>query len=345
METFGERFKDTEGAGYYWGALSSAVLGYGLGIAGLFADSAFVNLPAVLLLAHSMLIAAYLIHDCGHNSVFRSNAENARLGGALSWICGASYGTYEDIRNKHFRHHVDNEDVMGFDQMAFLGRHPTLLRVIEALEWLYIPAHELLMHTVMIAAPFLFPQRRDQRLRTVGVVAVRGGVFLCVAILWPKAALLYALAYMLLLIVLRFIDSSQHDYTGILNLFGDEPSPNKGSRAFEEAHTFSNPISLRHEKLNWLVLNMCFHNAHHKKPTTPWYRLPELHREIYGDGPEPMIPFWAQCRAYHRARVDRIFQQPELNEDDDPLSGQDYLRLAQEGDVLGGNAVSFLTSF
>ena len=33
------------------------------------------------------------------------------LGSALTWLCGASYGTFVDIRYKHFRHHVDNDDV------------------------------------------------------------------------------------------------------------------------------------------------------------------------------------------------------------------------------------------
>ncbi len=29
------------------------------------------------------------------------------LGRLMSWLCGAAYGTYEDMRYKHFRHHVD----------------------------------------------------------------------------------------------------------------------------------------------------------------------------------------------------------------------------------------------
>jgi fatty acid desaturase len=46
----------------------------------LFVNHWLVNLPAVLLLAHAMTIAAYMIHECGHNTVFRTNKANARLG-------------------------------------------------------------------------------------------------------------------------------------------------------------------------------------------------------------------------------------------------------------------------
>jgi fatty acid desaturase len=53
----------------------------------------------------------------------------------------------------------------------------------------------------------------------------------------------------------------------------------RGDRVYEQAHTFSNPLSLRHPWVNLFVLNFGYHNAHHAKPTTPWFRLPALHRE------------------------------------------------------------------
>ena len=344
MNALVARFKDPAGARYHGGAVLYAVLGYCLGFAGLFADSWLINIPSALLLGHAMVIAAYLIHECGHNAVFSTNPENARLGKAMSWICGASYGTYEDMRHKHFRHHVDNADVIGFDHQGLLARHPALLRVIEALEWCYIPADDLVMHGAMVFTSFVIPERRDQRLRNLGVIAIRGGIFLTVLILWPKVALLYAVAYMLMLTVLRFMDSVQHDYAGQLNLFTDEPCPHKGDREWEEVHTFSNPISLRHEKLNWLVLNFGFHNAHHTRPTLPWYRLPALHRELYGNGPEHVIPFWAQCKMHHDGRVDRIYRWERFDPTTAP-SGPNFLRAAQRAEIQGGNAASFLTSF
>ena len=63
--------------------------------------------------------------------------------------------------------------------------------------------------------------------------------------------------------LLRFMDSLQHDYGYHTTLFSKEPSEHRGDLVFEQEHTFSNPHSFRHERLNWLTLNFGFHNAHH----------------------------------------------------------------------------------
>ena len=133
--TLVDTLREPEGLRYNGGALAYAVVGYALGWAGLFHASLLVNLAAMLLLAHAMTIAAYLIHECGHNLVFKSGKDNARLGRILSWLCGAAYGTYEDMRYKHFRHHVDNDDVVWFDYEQFFRDQPGILRVTRFLEW------------------------------------------------------------------------------------------------------------------------------------------------------------------------------------------------------------------
>jgi omega-6 fatty acid desaturase (delta-12 desaturase) len=56
-------------------------------------------------------------------------------------------------------------------------------------------------------------------------------------------------------------------------------------------------ISFRYELPNWLVLNFGYHNAHHAKPTAPWYRLPALHRELFGDDPTARYPAEATAEA------------------------------------------------
>jgi fatty acid desaturase len=332
---------DPDGLPYYAGALSYAIAAYAAGFAGLFAASWPLNFCAVLLLAHGMTIAAYLIHECGHNLVFRSARHNARLGRFLSWLCGSAYGTYEDIRYKHFRHHVDNDDVVWFDYEKFFEEHPLILRVTRFLEWFYIPAHDLIMHFIMVFTSFIIPERRDQRRRNVTVILIRGGIF--VALLWyfPRVAVLYMIAYMLMMTVLRFMDSLQHDYPYSLTLFKFDKPPRKGDTAWEQEHTFSNPISLRHEWLNWLTLNFGFHNAHHADMTVPWYRLPARHREMFGDDPREVIPFMAQLRIFHKQRVRRIVGNHEGTE---PM-GRDFLLAARKAEVYGGNAASFLTSF
>lgn len=334
--------KERAGRIYNGTAVSYALAGYIGGFAGLFHPSWLVNFPATLLLAHAMVVAAYLVHECAHNLVFRRNRDNARLGGLMCWICGAAYGTYEDIRYKHFRHHVDNDDVVWFEYRKWFRRHPWSLRVTRALEWCYVPAHDVLMHGIMAFTSFIIPRRRDQRVRNVAVLSIRGGLFVALLVLFPKPALLYVIASLLTIHVLRFMDALQHDYDYSATLFERAEAPHRGDAAWEQEHTFSVPHSLRFERLNWLTLNFGFHNAHHADMNVPWYCLPALHRQLARGGPDAVIPFRAQLRLYHRNRVRRVCSpQPA-----DYPQGADYLQAARAGvGALGGNAASFLTSF
>ena len=186
--------KNPHGLLYHGGALAYALLAYAFGFAGLFSDAWLVNAGATLLLAHGMTIAAYMVHECAHHTVFVHKKDNARLGRFLMWICGASYGTYEDVRYKHLRHHIDVDDVVWFDYDRFFREHPAALRATKALEWCYIPAHDLLMHLIMVFSSFLIPERRDQRAHNALVIAVRGGSYLILLFFFTKAAVLYASA-------------------------------------------------------------------------------------------------------------------------------------------------------
>jgi fatty acid desaturase len=341
LSKFYATLHEPEGLRYHGAALLYACLAYGFGLAGLFSPNWLVNAASVLLLGHGMTIAAYLIHECGHNLIFRSIRHNAWLGRALIWLCGASYGTYEDIRYKHFRHHVDVDDVVWFDYERFFREHPLVLRVTRVLEWFYIPAHDLIMHFIMVFTSFIIPQRRNQRRRNVIVILIRGSLFFALCWFYPKVAVLYAIAYMLMMTILRFMDSIQHDYSYNLTLFDFGKPPRKGNYAWEQEHTFSNPQSFRYEIPNWLTLNFGYHNAHHADMKVPWYRLPAKHRELFGENPERVVPLSAQLKIFHKQRVRRIVG----NHDGDEPFGHDFLIAARKADVYGGNAASFLTSF
>lgn len=338
-------FHEPRGLLYHGGAVLYAVLAFGFGLAGLFSPYWAVNLAATLLLAHGMVIAAYMIHECGHNTVFRSNDHNAALGRFLNWIAGSSYGTFEDIRYKHFRHHMDNDDAVWLEYEPLFEKHPLLYRVTQVLEWFYVPAHELLMRFYMVFTSFLIPQRRDQRARNVTVIVIRGGIFFTTLILFPKAAVLYVVAHWLMIHVLRLMDSTHHDYGPNPTLFVENPPSRFGGRATEQDHTFSCPISLRHAWLNWPVLCFGFHNAHHARPTVAWYNLPAYDREKFGSDPGRFIPFSSQLKMYHRFRVQRILHEGGPYDAEQSWMGPAYLKACQEARNYGGNAVSFLTSF
>lgn len=329
-------WKDARGRRMNLMALSYAVGGWLLGWAGLLSGSWLLAAPATLLLAHSMVIAAYMIHECAHNTVFRDNRHNARLGKALSWLVGGCYGSYEGIRNKHFRHHVDRADVVAFDYRNFLRRRPWLLKTIQAAEWLWIPATDLLMHAFVIAAPFHLESYRKEKPLVIRAAVVRVGLFAVVGWYhWP-ALVGYAVAYCLFLIVLRTMDMHQHTFDVSFSLDA-KVDRDKYDRAFEDRNTFSNLISRRYPWLNLLVLNFGYHNAHHIKPTAPWYDLPALHATLEGTERDNGISFLTIMKSYHRFRVRRVLH--EDYPDTDIGSGAD-----RGQDFIGVYGVSFLTA-
>ncbi len=288
-------------------ALAYVVVGYGLGLAGLAADAWPLNVGGVLLTAHALVIAAYLVHECVHNTIFTDNRHNARLGAALAWLVGAGYGRYEDIRHKHFRHHVDRADVVAFDFRPLLAQRPWPLRAIRALEWAYVPATDLMMHALVLLLPFRMAGRRDRRARVLAVLASRAAFFAVLGWLSVPALALHALAYLLFLHLMRFMDVHQHTYEVWETLERPRDArDDRFDRDYEHRNTYSNPVSMRYPWLNLLMLNFGYHNAHHVRPTAPWYRLPRLHRELFGDDDDQLLPFANLLASYHRHRVPRI---------------------------------------
>ena len=337
-------FKSAQGAKWNGGALSYVALTYSVGWWLLFSSSSFsVWLLGSIILGHSLIIAAYLIHECAHNSIFKDNSDNAFLGELLGWICGSCYGEYEDIRYKHFRHHVDNDDVVWFDYEEFFSKHPFTYKITRWLESLLIPAHDLIMHFIMMFSSFIIPERSSQRFRNSLILLCRGCIFSIILVASPTALAGYILGYLFMISVLRFMDSLQHDYPYHLTLFDENTQPpNKGDSVWEQEHTFSNVISWKYSWPNWLVLNFGFHNAHHARPTAPWYTLPKLHREEFGEDAKKIIPLLPQLIIYWKYRRYRIFHDaPNLTS----VEGKEFLLAAQKGQVTGGNAASFLTAF
>jgi fatty acid desaturase len=330
-------FRQPDGALPNTLALAYALAGYAGGL-WLMANASWpAALAATLWFAHALIIAAYLFHEFAHHTIFTKAEANTRGGVLMTWLTGSCYARFEHLRRKHMRHHLDRADVISLDTKALLQALPAWIRrSVLALEWAYVPAVELLMHAYVIARPFIDSSRRDERGRVFAILAVRGGAFAALGIAAPRALLLYGVAYLVMVTVLRFADAFQHTYDAYAIPDG-EPVPNDKHRdkAYEQAHTYSNLASLRWPRLNLLLLNFPYHNAHHERPTAPWYRLPSLHRELYGNAPDQVLPMAKLLQPFHRHRVTRVLA------DDygevDPRSGQ-------AAGFVGAVSVSFLTA-
>ncbi|MDX1796715.1 MAG: fatty acid desaturase [Hydrogenovibrio sp.] len=309
---------------------------YFLGLGLMLTESLWLNVAGVVLLAHSMVIAAYLIHETAHYSLFKDKNHNRRYAEILLWITGNSYSHFEDIRNKHNRHHIDRADVVSFDFRPILARHPKFLRLLQALEWAYIPALELMMHALVIILPFVKETRKSRRPRVILALLTRIAFFWALASISWHILWLYPLAYLLFLTVMRFMDVHQHTYEVFETLDQPRgPEARSRNREFEIANTYSNLLSEKHPWLNLLVLNFCYHNVHHDQQLQPWYRLPKLHQQLYGDDRKQVLTFRHLVKSFHRYRVPRI-----LN--GDPV----YLDVkSDEGEsFVGVDGVSFLTA-
>jgi fatty acid desaturase len=330
-------FRDPGGALPNTLALAYALTGYACGLWAMAAASWPVALATTLWFAHALIVAAYLFHEFAHGTVFAKPEANARGGVLMTWLTGSCYARYEQLRRKHMRHHVDRADVISLDTRALLLASPAWMRrAVLALEWAHVPAVELLMHAYVVARPFVDPARRADRGRVLAILALRGMAFAALGFLAPRALLLYGAAYLIMLTVLRFADAFQHTYDAYALPDGEPvPADKLRDRAYEQANTYSNLASLRWPRLNLLLLNFPYHNAHHEKPTTPWHRLPALHRELYGDARDQVVPMASLLRPFHRHRVARVLA------DDygtvDPRSGQ-------TAGFVGAVSVSFLTA-
>jgi fatty acid desaturase len=294
----------------------------------------FLNLLGVLLCTQSMIWAAYLIHEAAHQALFAGPRLNRLAGETASFIAGSSYASFERIRSLHIRHHVDRADLCRFDYRSFIGRHPRLCRVLQGLEWGYIPATEVLMHLQVIWRPLFVKSQRVYLPRAMGMLLVRGALLALLAIWSLQALLLYCVAYGLLLHALNFFDCFHHSFENF-TVTGDEAIPmQRRDRAYEQANTYSNLICLRYPWLNLIILNFAYHNAHHHRASLPWYRLPALHRELFSTGSLQVLPSRALLANWHRYRVLRV-------------TAEDY-GAPQPGATavagfIGAHGVSFLT--
>lgn len=334
-------------------AIAYAILGYSLGL-WLLTQSGLWFFAGVLLLAHSLVIAAFLIHECTHQSLFNvkhaDNDPHKYLGAVLSWLTGACYGTFDAMRDKHLRHHFERADIVAVHYRNILCRHRGLKKCVETGQWFCLPAVELLMHGLVMMWPFIGDKKAKSiaaQWRVIAVLVIRLALFAMLGMVFDWQLLAgYAIAYLLFLTVMGFMDAFQHQYLlleGLQQSRRDSPTRNKArfpvdyfNRDYEESHTYSNLLSRRWPWLNLLVLNFCYHNAHHQRPVEPWYRLPALHRDSYSVASEmesvvnsQVVPFSQQIRLFFRHRVARVMAPA-----DDRLGA---------GENTGAAGVSFLT--
>ena len=285
-------------------ALAYVVVGYGGAIVCLTASAWLLNILGVLLLTHTLVWAAYFVHEFIHGTIFPNPKLNALGAQVMLFLTGSCYCRYGPLARYHLAHHKNRADFSAFAMGDFLrSLPPYLLKLIEILEWLYFPVINLMLRWFCALSPFLGETRQDDRWRNGELLLVRGSLFGILTWYSWRATVLYFIAYLCFLNILRFMDCFQHTYTVVQM---GQPLP-KYSPEYEERNTYSNVVLGRWRWLNLLFLNFGYHNAHHQVIHCPWHLLPQLDTALYPTGYQQRVSLGSLVKNYHRFRMRRVF--------------------------------------
>lgn len=289
-------------------AIGYTFLGHAAAVILLVHGGAAAGTAGFLLIVHTLLLSGYLMHEAMHETLFHSTAAHSRLGTALSWLNGGGYAGFHALQRKHLHHHYDRIDPVSFDYRKVLQEKPALRSLVLALEWAHLPAVELLLKAEGMLRPFRAAGERRDRARVIGLLAARLGATALLAAASLRALALYLAARLLFVVTLRFFDAFHHTFDMEVVpdyevAFGAAPGR---TRDYEDGHTYSNLLSTRWPRLNVLVLNFTYHNAHHLRPGVAWHRLPEIDRRLCAEPPARQLPVRRLLADFHRFRLERI---------------------------------------
>ena len=281
-------------------AILYTCFGYIAGVALIFVTNVWLNILAVVFLTHSLIYSAYLSHEFMHGTIFKARRRNVIFGQLMLWLNGGCYYGFQALTLQHIAHHVDRVDVFTFDIFAAIAKLPIgLKRIIFACEWCYIPVVAFWARWQRIIKNWRTPEQKKQ---ISLIFLVRATAFVLISIISLKALMLYFLAYVGMITVLRFIDAFQHTYEA----FPAGTKLPKRDRNHEQLHTYSNLISYRYPWLNLLILNFGYHNAHHAVMKCPWHSIQELNLELAQNKSVNYMSLFQQLANYHHYRVARL---------------------------------------
>ena len=256
-------------------------------------------------LTHLLVLCAYLVHELMHNSIFASARANKSLGIPLLWLLGSSYLSYELLKEKHFRHHVEKVDSLSFDLNRWIEKYPFIRNMVFLGQRLHLPAAELVSHWLSNFSPFFQPARHKHRVRVILTLLSRIAFYAVLYSISVSLFFVFIVALHATYLVLAFMDAYQHTYDVSYSLDASRKK-NALTRDYEEKNTYTNLLSSRWPWLNLLVLNFSYHNVHHWKSGEPWYRLPKLHKQRYPEVCEQEVAFENQLSYFHKHRVERV---------------------------------------
>ena len=232
-----------------------------------------------LLLALSFVQWFALLHECGHETLFRTK----RLHGALGQLAGFfALIPFRNWKSVHRRHHkwTGWQDIDPTTEALVPRELGRAERAIVNLAWrCWIPMFSVIYRANNFwnwpRLKTLFPKRDDQRAlatNMVGLLAVYAAIF---ALLGPATSVrLFGVALVVTFIVEDLLILSQHTHIPLQLSGGADvrPFPTIEQDVFTRSLVFPRWLSA-------LLLHIDAHELHHMYPFVPGYRLGDVQYE------------------------------------------------------------------
>jgi len=248
-----------------------------------------------VLLALALLQWFALLHECGHETLFRTRRLHAPLGHAAAFFTMIPFHNW---RRVHGRHHKwtgwqDVDPTTAALVPRELGRAERLLVNIAWRTWLpvFSVLYRLNNFWNLPRVFGLFPNARDRRLMTLHAAMLLGVYSALVWTVGPLELLrMVGLGLFLSLVVEDLLLLSQHTHI---------PQEHSGGEAVRPFPTIEQEVFTRSLKLPawasaWLV-NFDAHELHHMYPFLPGYRLSGIEYDT-----ENEIGWWRWLRGAKR---------------------------------------------
>lgn len=251
-------------------------------------ENAGVWFAGQLLLAAAFLLWFALLHEAGHQTLFRSRGANQAAGHFAGFLALIPYSSWQPIHKLHHRW-TGWQDLDPTTAVLTPRARPVVIRWTVNVCWfLWIPLFAVLYR---IGNYWNLPRLW----RIIPDKSTRWWIALCIACYLIGYGALLALcgaamlaktvgvALLLTLMAQDLLILSQHTHIPMPTSGGEKVRPWSAERQEEYTRSLEFPRWFS----QWILLNLDAHELHHAHPRVPGYCLPELSRPTQNS-----LPWW-----------------------------------------------------
>jgi omega-6 fatty acid desaturase (delta-12 desaturase) len=246
--------------------------------------------------------AFILTHELGHNSLFESSRLNKALGYVFSFLVFIPFHSWRHI---HALHHkwTGWRDRDPTTEKTFADRLSTSQQRLVNVSW----AWHLPVFTVGYRFGIYWKAEKLKRhlsepnyKRCVWEMLLYCALYLATIVVFPTVWLALIPALFLSFVLTDVITLSQHSHIEMRSSNGDDVKPLK----HHEQPQYSRSLEFPEFISRYIMLNFNRHEAHHRYPGLPCYRLHEVHEPC-----ENSYAFWPWLKTVKTMKgVDFVFR-------------------------------------